>query len=132
MNDVSFYHRMLYVSLPWPSWRADLAPEYTLFMPVNSRSSSIYQDQVPARPNTEQPADATAGQGTAGSGNIEMTPVTERSGQDVNGTANADVSSTPLSFISRLLNPTNYQSTANREQSERGAYTSVNTDSTHG
>lgn len=45
---------MLYNSLPWPSWRAELSPEYTLFMPVNQRSRTIYQNQVPAlHPQTE-------------------------------------------------------------------------------
>lgn len=45
---------MLYNSLPWPSWRAELSPEYTLFMPVNQRSRTIYQNQVPAlHPQTD-------------------------------------------------------------------------------
>jgi hypothetical protein len=59
--------RMLTSTLPWPTWRADLAPDYTLFMPVNYRSSTIYQNQIPTlRPETEDnnpaPAPATTPQ----------------------------------------------------------------------
>jgi len=40
--------RMLYNGLPWPSWRADLPPDFTLMMPVTLRSESAYQTSVPA------------------------------------------------------------------------------------
>jgi hypothetical protein len=50
---------MLYNSLPWPTWRADLAPDYTLFMPVTSRSSTIYQNQIPSI----RPGEASGGGG---------------------------------------------------------------------
>jgi hypothetical protein len=100
-------------------------------MPVNSRSSSVYQNQVPARPNTE-PANPEAPQQD---GNVEMGNLSGRNGEPVNpaesATPNGDAAS-GQSFITRLLNPTNYQSTAEREQANRGAYSSVNTDSTHG
>lgn len=59
--------RMLYGSLPWPVWRADLAPDYTLFMPVTQRSTSVYSDTVPARPN-DPAATATTGPQEPGSG----------------------------------------------------------------
>ena len=121
---------MLYVSLPWPSWRADLAPEYTLFMPLNSRSSSVYQNQVPARPNSDPSINPTVP-----GADIEMTNTTPNDSntqQIPPGATSTNGSSTPLSFITRFLNPTNYQSTATREQVDRGSYSSVNTDSTHG
>ena len=51
---------MLYNSLPWPVWRADLAPEYTLYMPVNARSVGAYQAAVPNRPGTAPAAPAAA------------------------------------------------------------------------
>lgn len=36
--------RALYNSLPWFSWVVALAPDFTLFMPVNNRSVSAYAD----------------------------------------------------------------------------------------
>lgn len=51
---------MLYNSVPWPQWRADIAPDYTLFMPLTSRSSTVYQHNVPARPNSGETAVGTA------------------------------------------------------------------------
>eukprot|EP00981_Chlorochromonas_danica_P006092 scaffold1287_cov253-Ochromonas_danica.AAC.5 len=42
--------RMLYNSLPWPMWRGDLAPDYTLFMPVTNTSRGVYQNTIPRRP----------------------------------------------------------------------------------
>jgi hypothetical protein len=41
-------HRALYNSLPFPVWNGDLAPEYTLMMPVTHRSVSAYQAAIPA------------------------------------------------------------------------------------
>jgi hypothetical protein len=39
---------MLYNALPWPTWGADLPPDYTLMMPVSLRSESAYNTSVPA------------------------------------------------------------------------------------
>ena len=39
--------RMLYNTVPWPSWNGSLAPDMTLFIPVFHRARSIYQDNVP-------------------------------------------------------------------------------------
>lgn len=49
---------MLFNVLPWPTWRAEVAPDYTLFMPVTSRSTAtVYQNTVPPRPGeTDTPA----------------------------------------------------------------------------
>ena len=41
-------HRSLYNSLPFPVWNGDLAPEFTLMMPVTTRSESAYQTAIPA------------------------------------------------------------------------------------
>jgi hypothetical protein len=40
--------RMIYNQLPWPSWTVALAPDYSLFLPLSLRTSSIYQQAVPA------------------------------------------------------------------------------------
>ena len=37
-------------NLPWPTWAVALAPDYTLFMPVTIRSSTLYQNNVPPPP----------------------------------------------------------------------------------
>eukprot|EP01038_Epipyxis_sp_PR26KG_P009964 gene9964-13401_t len=39
--------RMLYNTLPWPTWRVELAPEFTLFLPLTNRSFNVYQHAVP-------------------------------------------------------------------------------------
>lgn len=50
---------MLYSSLPWPSWRPALAPDYTILMPVNTRSERAYDAAVPTRPgNARAPENA--------------------------------------------------------------------------
>lgn len=38
--------RQYYNSLPWPIWTHGLPPDYTLFMPVQFRSTSIYMNPV--------------------------------------------------------------------------------------
>lgn len=53
-GDVSLEQpRAFYNVLPWPTWGAALAPDYTLFMPVSRRSVNIYDEEVQTRP---QPA----------------------------------------------------------------------------
>jgi hypothetical protein len=37
-------YRMLFNRLPWPSWSVALAPDFTIFMPVNHRTRSVYDD----------------------------------------------------------------------------------------
>jgi len=49
--------RMIYNALPWPAWRASLAPDYTLMMPINMRSESAYHTNIPNRPHTGTPSD---------------------------------------------------------------------------
>jgi len=39
--------RMIYNQIPWPSWTVALAPDYTLFLPLTQRTSSVYQQAVP-------------------------------------------------------------------------------------
>jgi hypothetical protein len=39
--------RMIYNQIPWPSWTVALAPDYTLFLPLSQRTSSVYQQAVP-------------------------------------------------------------------------------------
>lgn len=46
--------RALYNTLPWPSWAVALAPDYTLFMPVTTRSRSIY-DTLPTTATVLRP-----------------------------------------------------------------------------
>lgn len=43
---------MLFTSLPWPSWGGDLGPEYTMYMPLNSRTSTVYDDPIPTLGNS--------------------------------------------------------------------------------
>ena len=40
--------RVLYNRLPWPAWSVALAPDYTIFMPVNHRARSVYDDRSDA------------------------------------------------------------------------------------
>jgi hypothetical protein len=55
--------RALYNSLPFPVWNGDLAPEYTLMMPVTNVSVSAYQATIPA---INPGAAAAGGGGPAG------------------------------------------------------------------
>jgi hypothetical protein len=58
--------RALYNSLPFPVWNGDLAPEYTLMMPVTHRSVSAYQATIPAiNPTGGGNAGAGVGAGAA-------------------------------------------------------------------
>ena len=43
--------RALYNFTPWPIWMHDLAPEFTVFMPTDRRSTSTYNMNVPPLPN---------------------------------------------------------------------------------
>jgi hypothetical protein len=54
--------RMIHNQLPWPSWTVALAPDYSLFLPLSQRTSSIYQQAVPSinPENENQPAPAPA------------------------------------------------------------------------
>lgn len=81
---------MLYNSLPWPSWRADIAPDYTIFMPVNAQQSTVYQNTVPAPPNTNNVATNAQQQSSA----QEQQPATQ----------------TSLGAISQFFRLRNYQS----------------------
>jgi hypothetical protein len=56
--------RALYNSLPFPVWNGDLAPEYTLMMPVTNVSVSAYQATIPAI----NPGAAAAGGAGGGAG----------------------------------------------------------------
>lgn len=106
--------RAMYNSLPWPSWTVALAPDYTLFMPVTARSSSLYAHAVPPVHNdaaappqasqTNTAAAAAIGTGTgAGTGLRSMlsTSITaiipgassSSSGGGGGGSASASVSS---------------------------------------
>lgn len=58
--------RQYYNSLPWPIWTHGLPPDYTLFMPVQFRSTSIYMNPV-APLHGENDADGGAG-GNEGAG----------------------------------------------------------------
>jgi hypothetical protein len=42
--------RMLYAQMPWPTWRYDIAPDYSMFMPLNHRTQTVYQDAIPTPP----------------------------------------------------------------------------------
>lgn len=143
-----YLFRMLFVALPWPSWRADLAPDYTIFMPVTNRSGTVYQNQVPARPNT---VPVPNGEGNVGEGavaahgqnGVEMTnvnPANNPTADNGISTNAPNSSSLPLSIFSSFFN-TNYQSIsiAGREGNatsnpvhSRNEYTSVSTESSHG
>ena len=111
---------MLYNSLPWPTWRAELGPEYTLFMPVNSRATTVYQNQVPnIRPdannnntahNVPPTTNNTTGGDGAGNNNIEMGTI-NRTDTDPNDN---NIRTNPsTSFFARFLTPINYQSINN-------------------
>mmetsp|Transcript_19028 Transcript_19028/g.27257 ORF Transcript_19028/g.27257 Transcript_19028/m.27257 type:complete len:245 (+) Transcript_19028:784-1518(+) len=52
--------RALYTALPWPTWRAELAPEFSLFMPLTSRSINVYQENIPPARSPPPPADTAA------------------------------------------------------------------------
>eukprot|EP00597_Dinobryon_sp_UTEXLB2267_P004523 CAMPEP_0170060562 /NCGR_PEP_ID=MMETSP0019_2-20121128/2460_1 /TAXON_ID=98059 /ORGANISM="Dinobryon sp., Strain UTEXLB2267" /LENGTH=290 /DNA_ID=CAMNT_0010266177 /DNA_START=555 /DNA_END=1428 /DNA_ORIENTATION=+ len=47
-------------ALPWPTWRAELAPEFSLFMPLTSRSINVYQENIPPARSPPPPADTAA------------------------------------------------------------------------
>lgn len=40
--------RAIYNSLPWPSWNVALAPDFSVFLPLTTRSVSVYANEVPA------------------------------------------------------------------------------------
>ena len=141
---------MLYGTLPWPAWRADLAPDYTIFMPPTNRSSTVYQNQVPARPNTVTPPNEggnpqeSTDNPTQSAPGVEMTNIDRsRSNQigDVIPSDASNSSSLPLSIFSSFFTR-NYQSIApSLDRSSlsnistsvnRNEYASVSTESTHG
>lgn len=45
---------MLFNRLPWPSWSVALAPDYTIFMPVNFRTRSVYEQEINEAGEQEQ------------------------------------------------------------------------------
>ena len=60
--------RALYNSLPFPVWNGDLAPEYTLMMPLTHRSQSAYQTTIPnLTGNAAGPAPGPAAPGVTNS-----------------------------------------------------------------
>ncbi|KAJ1379731.1 hypothetical protein B484DRAFT_412284, partial [Ochromonadaceae sp. CCMP2298] len=54
--------RMVHNSVPWPVWRAALAPDFTLMMPVSQLSQSAYTTPIPTIPRAHN---AQYGAGTA-------------------------------------------------------------------
>ena len=64
-------HRMLYNNLPYPVWRAELAPEFTLMMPVSMRSVSAYQANIP---NIHDPAVGAGGGAAVGTNVVNVAP----------------------------------------------------------
>lgn len=105
---------MIYNALPWPSWRAALAPDYTLMMPINMRSESAYHTDIPNRPNT---------------GNAPDTPANDSPASISSSTTESSNTSRPvISGAGRLLArlttiPTTNQSSGN---SSNSSYSSVN------
>jgi hypothetical protein len=77
--------RAIYNSLPWPSWNVALAPDFSVFLPLTSRSVSVYQNAVPAvggagLGDNEQaaPAPGGSGVGAAGGGTFDMSTIVAR------------------------------------------------------
>lgn len=67
-GDVSFEQpRAIFNAFPWPAWTVALGPDFSLFMPVQYRSSSVYDAQPPpgdapppAPADPQEPSDRTA------------------------------------------------------------------------
>lgn len=58
-GDVSFEQpRAIFNALPWPAWTVALGPDFSLFMPVQYRSSSVYDAQPQAPPDNAAPLPA--------------------------------------------------------------------------
>lgn len=68
--------RMIYTNMPWPAWRYDIAPDYSIFMPMNSRANSVYLNTIPSRPNAEGRS------ATDNRGSPRETPTVVRPGAD--------------------------------------------------
>jgi hypothetical protein len=128
---------MMSVVLPWPTWRADLAPEYTIFMPVNNQSESVYQNQVPpiaglpASPSTSSASSSsTTETATGGTSPTAMAEVELGAMPSAPTTATTTATTTTTGFLDRLFQYNHtYQSMASPS---RGAYVSVDSDSAHG
>lgn len=103
--------RMLFNALPWPMWRADLAPDYTLFMPVTHLSRGIYQNNVPLRPGTEAPADPPA----PADGDLEMRNMPAAAAAPAEG--GGWPAASPLSIVRSWLTQHNYESIQAADQS---------------
>lgn len=78
--------RALFNALPWPVLRTDLAPDFTLFMPVTTAAVGVYQANVPAivAPGAAAPpinpaaaASAISGNGSGGSVRSPMFPAVD-------------------------------------------------------
>lgn len=130
--------RMLYNALPWPSWRADLAPDYTLFMPVTTEATTVYQNTIPPLHQNEQiitnqtqnPLQASDTQNnpsetlrsnnntesersqTQTNSNLQPSPPQSESSFSLN---------LPLSFFSQFFNGPNYHSISSNN-SQRMSY----------
>lgn len=103
---------MIYNALPWPSWRAALAPDYTLMMPINMRSESAYHTDIPNRPNTGNAPDTPANDSPA---SISTTESSNNSRPVISGAGRLLVRLTTI--------PTTNQSSGNSSSS---SYSSVN------
>jgi hypothetical protein len=86
--------RALFNNLPWPSWAVALAPDYTLFMPVTARSSSLYAHAVPPV-HEEAPPPPPVGRGVVNTSITAVAPSTGSSSSS--GASNAATTSSSSS-----------------------------------
>jgi len=83
---------MMYNTLPWPLWRADLSPDYTLFMPVNTLSRGVYQGTVPQRPGEPAPTPTPEAPNSDNANNVEMRTMGANTGAGATNTESSGVS----------------------------------------
>lgn len=70
--------RMLYAQMPWPTWRYDIAPDYSMFMPLNYRTQTVYQNTIPMPPGGGDVGGGGGANGTVGNSPPPLPPVPQR------------------------------------------------------
>jgi len=148
-------NRALYNCLPWPVWNADLAPEFTLMMPLSHRAVSAYNANIPAVPGAtfqapQGPAAAPAAVGgAAGSGAGGVINPLQGNSNSASGSVVASASNSPvrnvgtnsdgveMSGVLRAVPATTSTSTSasnSANNSSRGGvtYSRLNSSSAHG
>mmetsp|Transcript_25239 Transcript_25239/g.43466 ORF Transcript_25239/g.43466 Transcript_25239/m.43466 type:complete len:673 (-) Transcript_25239:3-2021(-) len=146
--------RALYNSLPWPVWNADLAPEFTLMMPVSHRATGAYNTAIPAVPGGGFQAGVEgngAGNAIANNGTNGAVAGNNTSGAGAGGaTANANSVTNPLQTSSsdsqagvelntlRSVTATTSTTTSSNNNNQNNStrsnmtYSRLNSSSTHG